>query len=238
MAEKLNIRQEKLLNIIITEYTRTAQPIGSKFIANCGNFDLSPATIRNEMGELEDMGFIFAPHTSAGRIPTEKGYQFFVKNYLKDKDLNKRQQEALLKSIKEFKSFNPDLMKEIAKSIAELSSEAVFIGFSPSSFYYTGISNLFSQPEFVNQHNLVCNLSSVIDHLDEIINKIYYDFQDEVAILIGTNNPFGTDCSTILTGYKTKNQQGVMGILGPIRMDYQNNFSLMKFSKHLISNLK
>ena len=80
----MNERRQNLLDIIITHYTKTAQPVGSKLIAEISDFDLSPATIRNDMAELEAGGYIFQPHTSACRGPTEKGYQFYACNFLKD----------------------------------------------------------------------------------------------------------------------------------------------------------
>lgn len=232
----MNTRQQNLLNIIISRYIKTAQPVGSQLIAEIANFDLSPATIRNEMAVLEAEGFIFHPHTSAGRVPTEKGFQFYVANFLHDSELQKRQQQYLAKIIKPFKSYQSELIKELAKGIADLSFGAVFVGFSPNNVYYTGLANLFSQPEFI-KHELVYNLSQVIDHLDQVVNKVFPVINHEVKILIGRQNPFGQDCSSILTKYNIKREQGLIGILGPMRMDYQSNFSLIKYTQQLISKL-
>ena len=70
-------RKIKLLKLIIENYIKTAEPIGSKFLANSGDLDVSAPTVRNEMRELESEGFLTHPHTSAGRIPTEEGYRFY-----------------------------------------------------------------------------------------------------------------------------------------------------------------
>ena len=232
----MNERQQNLLKIITTQYIKTAQPVSSKFIFEGGKVRFSPATIRNEMAELETEGYIFHPHTSAGRIPTERGYQFFVENFIKDLSLNKKEQFFLDKLINSFRQFEPRVAKELAKGMAEFSNGAVFVAFTDRDFFYTGLSNLFAQPEF-EQHQLVYNLSQVIDHLDAVINRIFNTIKFDVEIYIGSQNPFSQDCSTVLTKYQVKRDVGLLGIIGPIRMDYENNISLLKYSQQLINNL-
>jgi len=232
----MNERQQNLLKIITTKYIKTAQPVGSKLITGFEGFDLSPATIRNEMAELEKAGYIFQPHTSAGRVPTEKGYNYFVDNFLQDSKLVKKQKDFLDQFTKTVKVFESQAAKNLAKNIAELADNAVFIAFSNNDFYYTGLSHLFSQPEF-NQHQLVYNLSQIIDHFDQVLNKIFNQVNSEVEILIGHKNPFSADCSSIIGKYQINKQIGLLGILGPQRMDYQNNFNLIQYSRELINNL-
>lgn len=228
-------RQKILLKSIVSEYIKTAEPVSSKFIALAGDFALSPATIRNEMAELEDQGYICHPHTSAGRVPTEKGYRFFVDNYLTDEKLSKKEKECLDSIFQIGSSFEPIILKNLAKKISDFCQNAVFVAFSENDFYYTGLSNLFSQPEF-SEHQVVYNLTKVIDHLDVVVNKIYSQIDSDVKISIGSENPFAIDCSSIIAKYDYKNENGLLGIIGPIRMDYQNNFSLINYSQNLINN--
>ena len=234
----MNTRQQNLFKTIVSQYIETAQPVSSKYITESGKFQLSSATIRNEMAELEQAGYIYHPHTSAGRVPTEKGYQFFVENFLKDLKLGQKEQTMLDSIIKSFQKFEPQVAKELAKGMAEFSQGAVFVAFSGRDFYYTGLSNLFSQPEFV-QHQLVHHLSQVIDHLDKVVGKIFDNINSDVEIYIGSKNPFGHDCSSVITKYKykTKKDVGLLGILGPMRMDYESNASLIKYSQQLINSL-
>ena len=188
--KKMDKRKQNLLKIIVSQYIETAEPVSSKLISEAGDFDLSSATIRNEMADLEDLGYIFHPHTSAGRVPTEKGYLFFIENFLIKKDLPKKQQETLNRSIKSQKSFEPPIVKELAKALAELCENAVFVAFSDNDFYYTGLANLFSQPEFV-EPKVIYHLSQVIDHLDLVVNKFFHDLENEIEITLGRQNPFG-----------------------------------------------
>jgi len=81
----MNPRQEKILSAVIEEYTQTAIPVGSSILAQKYKFKVSPATIRNDMTALEEDGYLYQPHISAGRIPTDKGYRYFVEEVMKDK---------------------------------------------------------------------------------------------------------------------------------------------------------
>ena len=78
----LNVRAQALLNILVERYIADGQPVGSRALSRASSLELSPATIRNVMADLEEMGFISSPHTSAGRVPTPKGYRFFVDTLL------------------------------------------------------------------------------------------------------------------------------------------------------------
>jgi len=82
MNRMLNDRAQALLKILIERYIADGQPVGSRALARASNLELSPATIRNVMADLEEMGFVASPHTSAGRVPTPKGYRFFVDTLL------------------------------------------------------------------------------------------------------------------------------------------------------------
>src|ERR1051325_2770079 len=83
----LNERQKTLLLLIIRDYIETAQPVGSKRLAEHYHLRLSTATIRNEMGALTEMGYLRQPHTSAGRVPTEEGYRYFVSQLMNQAEL-------------------------------------------------------------------------------------------------------------------------------------------------------
>ena len=100
MTEKyeLDDRAQILLKQLIASYTRDAQPVGSKNLAELSGLDVSSATIRNIMAKLEDMGLVDSPHTSAGRIPTVAGYRFFIDSLLEVGDLADSAQQAITES--------------------------------------------------------------------------------------------------------------------------------------------
>lgn len=222
-------RKRFLLETIIKEYVKTATPVSSGILVEKYKLDISPATVRNEMMELEEEGYIYQPHTSSGRIPTEAAYELFIaafKEAKKKKDLRETEEKTLEQLFKRDEA----AYKATAKAIAELSSAAVFWAFHKNDLYYTGLSNLFSQPEF-RQVNAVCDVSGVIDRLEDIIDEVFEDLEEGEQILIGSKNPFGNFLSAVIVKYKYNNQSGVLGILGPMRMDYEKNLALVEFIK-------
>ena len=95
MSAQLDKRQSSVLEAIVREYVRTAEPVGSMAVAERYNIAASPATVRNDMADLEQDGFIRQPHTSAGRVPTEKAYQYYVDNFLREVDMPRQEEKAL-----------------------------------------------------------------------------------------------------------------------------------------------
>ncbi len=94
MSEGLNERSRQILQAIIEDYTASGEPVGSRTVARCG-IGLSPATVRNVMADLEELGYIYSPHTSAGRVPTEKGYRLYLSSLLQVRELSCREQEQI-----------------------------------------------------------------------------------------------------------------------------------------------
>ncbi|NOQ51210.1 MAG: heat-inducible transcription repressor HrcA [Desulfuromonadaceae bacterium] len=143
MAEELNNRSQNILEVIVEDYITSAEPVGSRAITRRHSFNLSPASVRNVMSDLEEMGFLCSPHTSAGRIPTEKGFHYYIDSLLQVRDLSK-EEETRLQSSYRFKDMKmEDIMQEVGRVMSGLSN-------------YTGLvmapkfaSTVFRQIEFV-----------------------------------------------------------------------------------------
>ena len=229
----MNERQRKILKRIIEAFIKDAKPLASSFLVAKMKQKLSPPTVRNELVALEKEGYIFQPHTSAGRIPTEKAYQFYVENYLdKEKELNTIEKK-LLEEIEKQETEDRVKIKNFAKKIAALSKQGVMVTFAECDNYYTGLSNIFSQPEFQNS-DLVVNLSSVIDRLDTKVFELDEKDFDEPEVFIGSKNPIGCDCSLVVFKYQLGKYKGIIALIGPMRMDYQKNYALVKESVKLL----
>ena len=223
-------RKKNLLEIIIKEYLQTAVPVSSGALVKKYKLSFSPATVRNEMMELEEEAFIYQPHTSAGRVPTENAYKLFLEDLIVSKKVKglKDSEEKVLELL-----FTHDetSYKKTAKAIAELSKSAVFWAFHKNDLYYSGLSNLFSQPEF-KQLDMVCDFSGVIDRLEDIIDESFEDLKEGVQVFIGSENPFGNFLSTTLLKYKNNKQAGIFGIISLMRTDYEKNLSLVNYIKN------
>lgn len=243
-------RKEKLLLSVIHEYIKKATPVASKMLAGRGGFKISSATLRNEMADLEEEGYLVQPHTSAGRIPTEAGFNFYLAN-LPEKNLEIAGKEK--KELERAARADEFPEKSLAKVLAELSEEAVILAFGKNDVYYTGLSNLFSKPEFQDQ-NLIYSISEVVDHLDEIINEIFDDAKSppnspfekgrgiggfgDVQVLVGRENPFSDACGAVVSKYRGKNKKtGLVAVLGPTRMDYGKNIALIREVKDLLGKI-
>lgn len=223
-------RQELLLKLIVESYIKTAEPVGSNFLVLKSGLDISAPTIRNEMRELEEAGYLTHPHTSAGRIPTELGYQYYVENLMEAKKTKTKIKTKIEDVVKE----EPDEMKKVknvARLISDETGDAVVVAFGPNNVYYTGISGLFSQPEFSDRENLN-NVSTIFDRCEETMNGMFETIGSEIDILIGQKNPFGESCGLVATKF---GDEGMIAVIGPTRMDYGESVELLKIVK-LINN--
>ena len=217
-------RKELILSTIIKEHIKSGAPVGSSILVEKYKLDISPATVRNEMMALEEEGYIIQPHTSAGRIPTEKAYNLYLSN-LKTKKFTQSEVKGLDEILRNKEEKD---MKEAAKLIASISGNAVFWAFHRHNLYYTGVANLFQQPEFA-QINLIYDISTIIDKIDEIVDSIFPKIEIGRHVVVGSQNPFGNLFSTVLVKYKYKENTGLVGIVGPMRMDYEKNIAIADY---------
>ncbi len=121
---ELDERKKKILQAIIRNYLETGEPVGSRTISKYTDLNLSSATIRNEMADLEEMGYILQPHTSAGRIPSDKGYRFYVDNLMQEKE---REVQEMKEMLLEKEDKMDHLLKQVAKMLAVNTNYATMI---------------------------------------------------------------------------------------------------------------
>ena len=220
----MDSRQEKLLNLLIETYIKNAEPVGSKFLVSFGDLEYGEATVRNELRELEEQGYLTHPHTSAGRIPTEKGYRHYVSQLnLEKSNIPKNDYKLLLDSLTEDSDYEI-ARKKLAKAATELSKETVIIAFSPERVYYTGLSNLFHKSEFDNLET-IANISEMFDRCEEHLEEFFDQVEESPRYFIGSENPFDEMLSVVSARF---GKDGMIALLGPKRMDYRYNYGLIK----------
>lgn len=229
----LNDRQLQILGAIIQEYVATAEPVASKVIVDKYGFDISPATVRNDMVFLEEAGLLRQPHTSAGRVPTEDGYRLFLERFVRSKDTG-RVSQPLRKAL-EGHTEPQDQMRRLAKSLSELTGQAALMAVDSTWNYYTGLSQLMENPEFANVAVLK-EFSKAVDRMDEVMVDVFADTSKEMNVWLGDENPFGHDLATLLVRYRLPGGQiGIIGLIGPQRMDYERNMQLLEQAKELLN---
>lgn len=230
--QALETRKNQLFQAIIRQHIALGEPIGSKNLVEQAGLDCSSATVRNTLAELEQEGFLTHPHTSAGRVPTEKGWRMYLQQFMKEIPVSKKAQETLEKA--KDSGDNPDHgIKQVAKALAEISQQTAVVGFGPNDLYYTGLSHLFNKPEFA-ELNLVQRLSEVVDHLDTAMRELFKRVSDnEVQVLIGSENPIDEHCSMLVVRSENENSP-LFAVFGPMRMDYDRLLPLVRFTRDLI----
>lgn len=226
-------RLKNLLALVVEDVIETGEPVGSQHMVETHDLSVSSATVRNWFVELEAGGYIAQPHTSSGRIPTEKGYQLYLEELMRLKPLPKRARTELEASLVVAGETNRKI-KSLAKCTAEIAGNAVFLGLNEADTFYTGLSQLFAQPEF-REWNRVVSLSEVLDRLDDVLHRLRRgsSFREPKA-LIGSVCPFGDVCGSVLL---TLPDGSLMGLLGPMRMDFRQGFALLSTAKELLMNI-
>ena len=247
----LTYRQGKLLNFIIEVYVETAKPVGSVLMSKKTDFDLSPATIRNEMGELEKYGYLAQLHTSGGRVPTDKAYRYYVDALIKSEiglDLETEYKNKIRQAINNTPSDSREVNKTVARVLSNLSENLVFTGVSQDEdFFKNGLVSLFEHPEF-REVNKVFQLASFFEEFEGMFQFIEREFFNTLGmphgvpmqILIGGENPFKQiQHETIMCAKYglPGNCVGSLTLVGPTRMDYEKNISLIKYLTEELNKL-
>ncbi len=123
----LTKRQQNILKAVIQSHIRTASPVSSKHIYEKYQIGVSPATIRNEMQHLEEMGYLYQPHTSSGRLPTEKGYKFYIEHLMESKDLSPLEKKRIMKEFSGEERNIEEIVKNTAAFLSELADNVGII---------------------------------------------------------------------------------------------------------------
>lgn len=224
-------RQRQILNAIVEQYAEVASPVGSNLLAKV--FKVSSATIRAEMAELEHLGYISQPHTSAGRIPTDKGYRLYVNSLAEGGDLDsahsltERRAERMLAA-----RVTPGIVPErvIRNTVDTLVELTHNLGLATigNQLYMSGLSNLFGQPEFINSMQ-VRQVAQLLDNLEPWLREAAPN--EPLSVYIGQENPIGRSagCSLIVSRFRGPfSDRSYIGVLGPTRQSYRDVMALVR----------
>lgn len=218
-------RQQNILNAIVEQYAEVASPVGSSLLAKA--FSVSSATIRAEMAELERGGFIMQPHTSSGRVPTDKGYRFYVNN-LSAKELSpERRGEKALAARLQNAGAPERVIRNAVDTLVELTHN-LGLATIGSQMYISGLSNLFGQPEFMNGMQ-VQQVAQLLDNLEPWLREAAPN--EPLNVYIGRENPIGRSagCSLIISRFRSPfSDRSYIGTLGPTRQSYREVMSLVE----------
>lgn len=220
-------RQKLILAAVIEQYAEVASPVGSTILAKL--FQVSSATIRSEMAELERLGFISQPHTSAGRIPTDKGYRHYV-NQITDSTLQPnlpegRGERALAARVNSG-GLPERTIRNTVDTLVELTHN-LGLATIGDQLYMSGLSNLFGQPEFIRSGQ-VQEIAKLLDNLEPWLREAAPN--EPLSVYIGQENPIGKNAGAtlIISRFRSPySDHSYIGVLGPTRQSYRDVMNLV-----------
>ncbi|MBI2454090.1 MAG: hypothetical protein HYV54_00740 [Parcubacteria group bacterium] len=237
-------RQKDILWAVIEEHTRMAEPVSSKILATKRGFEIGAPMIRKEMNQLEKEGYLASPHTSAGRVPTDKAYRLYIQENLTSKPatagLNPKETQKVKESLGKNWEDEQSLLKEISRLTSEISHELGVAGYLGGEGVYTcGFSNLLDDSNSADFDNL-SQLARFMDNVDSHFESLWNNFfRDDFGVFVGYENPFKEISEfTLITGRYHLPQgdeglpagrQGFVSVIGPKRMNYKRNMALVNY---------
>lgn len=237
-------RQKEILSQIIEEYAETAAPVGSVTMAKL--FGVSPATVRAEMARLEGLGLIAQPHTSAGRVPTDAGYRYYVNNLSSSVNAADAREEAERKSLERgthalevrvsSQSRADAAIRGAVDALVELTGN-LGLATIGGQLYLAGIARLFTQPEFVDTRR-VQSVAKLLDELEPWLREAAPG--EPLNIFIGHENPIGknSEVSLIISRFKSPfSDRSYIGVLGPTRQNYSRVTALVRHAGSVLEDI-
>ena len=239
-------RQREILYAIIEEYAELATPVGSVTLAKL--FDCSSATIRAEMGKLEQMGYIMQPHTSAGRIPTDAGYRLYVNSLQENFDHSNDEEDtpregaptdrttkALTTRI-QAQTRADYAIRSAVDSLVELTGN-LGLATIGDQLYISGFGGLFAQPEFI-QTAQVQAVGKLLDNIKPWLQEVQPN--EAINVYIGSENPVGkaSNVSLIISRFRSPySDRSYIGVLGPTRQSYKRVMSLVRHAGLMLEDI-
>lgn len=239
-------RQKQILCSIVEQYAEVASPVGSSLLARV--FQVSSATIRAEMAELERLGYIAQPHTSAGRVPTDKGYRFYVNAisetaasqtlHPQQKEYSgaERRAERALTARVQTGGMPERTIRNAVDTLVELTHN-LGLATIGNQLYMSGLSNLFGQPEFM-QGDQVRKVAQLLDNLEPWLHEAAPN--QPLSVYIGQENPVGRSagCSLIISRFRSPySDKSYIGILGPTRQSYRDVMQLVRYTGEVLEEV-
>jgi len=232
-------RQIAILAAIIEQYAEIAVPVGSVILAKL--FNVSSATIRSEMARLEEMGLIMQPHTSAGRIPTDQGYRFYV-NTLTEQHAKEQSQQldrsarAIEARVNTYGDRADRAIRSAVDSLVDL-TQNLGLATIGDELYMSGIGNLFSQPEFMSGTHAQ-SVARLLDNLEPWLREAAPN--EPLNVYIGSENPIGktSGATLIISRFRSPySDRSYIGVLGPTRQSYGKVMRLVRHAGAMLEEV-
>lgn len=233
-------RQVKLLHAIIDDFINNATAVGSLSLTHRYNLGVSPATIRNEMSDLVEQGYLEKPHSSSGRIPTNMAYRYFIREILRElDDLEHTLTANIYEELYQHRFDFDDLIYQALNHLSTQTKNTAIV-LLESRVYYSGLSYLVDNPEFSDSRSL--SLLLTILENKPLLNKIFNraKSKNSVKIMIGEDSGIDglEDIAFVFSDINLHgNKKGYLAVLGPTRLNYPKVIPLVDFFSHSLNQV-
>lgn len=238
--KEIQQRKDLILAITIDHYIESVTPVSSKYIAGRYPEELSTATIRNVLAELEQEGFLTHPHTSAGRIPTQMGYRYYVDHLMKEIKLLEDEKGRIKEEYKKQSLELDALLEKTSQVISDVTQYTSIISVDGwgNKLICHGTNYVVNYPDYQDVQKIK-RILTALDEKERLLKVINQDLQKRVDILIGQEISCEEieDCSLVISQYQTKEGTGRMAVLGPTRMDYNRVVSALEYFSQLMKEI-
>ncbi len=236
--KELQQRKDRILAIVISQYIKTVNPVGSQLITEQYKLDVSPATVRNILAELEEDGYLSHPHTSAGRMPTSQGYRYYVDHLMHEIQLLEEEKHLIEQECKRYRNQLEQLMERTSQALSDLTHYTAIISVDgwESKIILKGTSYVVDYPEQTDilKIRAILNILEEKGQLLELINR---DLSKRTAVYIGHEMALKEmdSCSLAVSCFEKDGVRGRIAVLGPTRMQYDRVVSALDYISGLLS---
>lgn len=232
----LTDRQKDLLKAIIELYVKDGEPVGSENVEKAYNLGVSPATIRNEMARLTDMGFLKQPHTSAGRVPTSMGFRIYISEIMKEKQMPISAEVTIKEALWQERYQKNRMLREAVKALAFRCQMLAVAVSDEGDVFSAGAANILDFVEFedIDVARFVLSLFDEYPMLQGIIRQA--QGPNPLHILFGEELGYEHLMPTSFVFYKFEGPkgEGVVGVIGPARMNFPVVIPYVRYTAGLI----
>lgn len=235
-------RKDAVLTMVVEQYIRTDTPVSSAFIAEGYEDDISSATIRNILADLEGDGYLTHPHTSAGRIPTQRGYRYFVDFLMCEIVLVEEERRCIQREYEQGVRELEFLMERASMVIADLTHCASIVTLEghPWTYAFRGTNYLAEAVGAQGLRKMACILKA-LEEKERILDLLRRDLDKKIKIYIGQETACADfdECAMAVSHFKTRGgSAGHIAVLGSTRMDYARVVSALAYVSELMRDLE
>ena len=234
-------RQIDILRSVIKEFSEIGEPVGSEILEKKYKLGVSPATIRNEMVVLTKKGYLKKAHFSSGRIPSAKGFRFYINKLMKEKEMSTADEVAYKNSIWDDRSERHKLLSQATKVLAHRTGLISVAATNTGDIYYAGLSNVLNIHEFIDREleRYLFERLEEVQYWERILSRLD-QFEGDIFYLLGDDDvgdPMYESCASVFAEFEGEKTKGIIGVVGPKRMRYDIISPQIKYFSTLLEEI-